>query len=790
MSESDSRRYVDIQPLLAAAEATLPLGQLVKTDDFRLQDAMLAIEIGDPKMDIGIQKVDNRSAAERIAAGEAPVELSLSQSLAVLDRLMAMEASWHKGAMLPQSVFTSLYILDIYRIQSNQVMFAGCLAVRAITAFTYNMILSGQVCDEDDIAMHNFGIEVDAVDEQYLQKVIKSLEEGIRFLKKNSNRPSGATEERLTKDACSEALLWRLSFRLNILRGLSIILYPFRRCLSSAAEFFDAAKEILDTIESTALQESVLESAPGFAPDVHHKAMPMVPPRATFVISFPSSVTHWRNMLESMSLGCRLIAKCTSWSQLQSQLLQFAAGDHHPVVRSLVYRSLVFHQQLKENEPDPTSNKIDMKKDESVGLITICSSSGEMPDYDDEDVVWTPTKQRLQAEFGWDAPPGEMGKVFIEQLSIAVLGWCHTMCLNRCRQRRRLRRLLEDWRNMMDHAFTAETTEEVRSWFVEKGWAWTPSTPDGIPFAGPLVTRIEIEASRTMLAYLMLGVPLELYAPHELCSLYWYCDYLLNALQQGMQEFEYMYPSHALQNSTGIDAKAQESTRTSRTKYAGGKRHNHQKKKTTAKKHQSKEVGKPTSSDRDSDGMIHHQSDPSGAMAIGNTIVMSRAMQIDRFMCQGMIRLALALRVVGLVDAPASGFVSEEQWFQQRFGCFSQIVRPEMLTYDQFKVSTEATNVSAETLLVMALDAFLRAQSAVVHLTEGSFEVDSLLSNHLTGVSRIAKANSVAIKLLVESISRAKDNEKLPFQVALDFGTALQLSVANFFPSLILKRAK
>lgn len=48
---------------------------------------------------------------------------------------------------------------------------------------------------------------------------------------------------------------------------------------------------------------------------------------------------------------------------------------------------------------------------------------------------------------------------------------------------------------------------------------------------GPVTAWVEVQAARTMLGHLMLGCPLELYHPAELCCIYWYCDYLLNAAQ-------------------------------------------------------------------------------------------------------------------------------------------------------------------------------------------------------------------------------------------------------------------
>lgn len=88
------------------------VGELLHGENFILHDAMVAIEIGDPKMDVGLRRGDTRTAAELIAAGAAPADLPLRTQLAVLDRLFCMEATWQTGIMLSQTVFTSLYVLE------------------------------------------------------------------------------------------------------------------------------------------------------------------------------------------------------------------------------------------------------------------------------------------------------------------------------------------------------------------------------------------------------------------------------------------------------------------------------------------------------------------------------------------------------------------------------------------------------------------------------------------------------------------------------------------------------
>ena len=122
--------WLDAQPFLRRVCADLRVGELLHGPSFSLFDSTVAIEIGDVKMDIGLHRGGEEelgSAEELIAGGAAPVQLPPPLLLAALDRLLCLEAAWHTGSMLPQTVFTSLYMLHPDRCGWGP---GGCLHAR------------------------------------------------------------------------------------------------------------------------------------------------------------------------------------------------------------------------------------------------------------------------------------------------------------------------------------------------------------------------------------------------------------------------------------------------------------------------------------------------------------------------------------------------------------------------------------------------------------------------------------------------------------------------------------
>ena len=86
IDELDGQRAVwhDVLPLLDAAATELSLGDLLHGEGFHLQEAMSALEMGDPQMD------SMASAAEIVG---------------VLDEMLCCEHAWYASSALAHSLF-------------------------------------------------------------------------------------------------------------------------------------------------------------------------------------------------------------------------------------------------------------------------------------------------------------------------------------------------------------------------------------------------------------------------------------------------------------------------------------------------------------------------------------------------------------------------------------------------------------------------------------------------------------------------------------------------------------
>ena len=104
--------WVSLGPLLSAAAEQLDVGQMVQSSAFNLFEAMSAVEVGNPKMDAGARPKVQRAP---LAGRPLPLDLSRPQLIAWMDHLLTLEATWHIGGALAQTVSSSIHMMQLDR---------------------------------------------------------------------------------------------------------------------------------------------------------------------------------------------------------------------------------------------------------------------------------------------------------------------------------------------------------------------------------------------------------------------------------------------------------------------------------------------------------------------------------------------------------------------------------------------------------------------------------------------------------------------------------------------------
>lgn len=208
-------------------------GQMVCIADFSLMDAMAALQIMDPRMDSGISPIPDHLIAntDRIPgdANKDPsfdphFELSAEEICWMMDRLLACEVEWHKGASLTQTVYTCRYVHCLALLDANACLAIGqepnwmvirvlkpfLIAILKTVGLVWDEVAKGNVIDGEDFNCDKAGVSL--LEEMDIDESIDWLQGGIAYIQalQNDGKTASVT---LTNDQ-AEALLVRMYFRL------------------------------------------------------------------------------------------------------------------------------------------------------------------------------------------------------------------------------------------------------------------------------------------------------------------------------------------------------------------------------------------------------------------------------------------------------------------------------------------------------------------------------------------------------------------------------------------------
>lgn len=174
----------------------MQVGQLIHCENFSLFEAMVAIEIMNPKMDAAILHPSPHSQTpatgtpatgtpapgtpapnssplptppsssspsiltpqDAISAGLAPTLLTPSQLLDIFDSLISALTLWFSGQSLAQTLFSSLYLMSMPHTRRNPILHAFCSTLIALCNSVRSVTIAANAREEEDFVTASFGL--------------------------------------------------------------------------------------------------------------------------------------------------------------------------------------------------------------------------------------------------------------------------------------------------------------------------------------------------------------------------------------------------------------------------------------------------------------------------------------------------------------------------------------------------------------------------------------------------------------------------------------------------------
>ncbi|KAH7546318.1 hypothetical protein FEM48_Zijuj01G0187600 [Ziziphus jujuba var. spinosa] len=618
----DNTIWADVSPLLDSACKDLEDGELIHGDNFNLFAAMSALEIMDPKMDSGIV-CTYYSVDEAIENGAAPIPISSDKSVDVrctidiIDHLLACEATWHKGHSLAQTVFSCIYLLRPDRTSSHTLLHSFCRVIRATCKSVISVVSDARTHEEEDLFTMTYGLPLNGDGDDKCLTMLNAVEETICRQLRACKAPSSKrrviedieplqTKLELEEGYC-KALLCRLRFRKHFYHVLACLRRPQGRGLELARKHIAfciselesalASSEFLRSIFFGACKDGTEDKTTasgcqpiGFDASLNCRLSAPTPPRAIKILSWKKAVEYFMKLLRDIDIIC----SCSLVPSLESVLrfvVQFQKSQPDLVARAHLQCLLVKDGKLYGQDP----------------VFAIITKAAALP----------------EATKNHDIQKNE----FIVQLGQLVLNLLKILCTNGAWQRRKLGKIIQDWRVIymqLELAFKKEFGDS------------TVSNEENIcvKIFQHILLWVEEQTYWIASRFLILGFELELYSPSEYCMVYWYIYVVLIKLA------EKTHLKTAVTNGTG-------------------------KRKGKKKRDTLKDVGK--------DNRI-----PPAVLFL----------QCQIYLAEGLAMMLAALRNEGMMLQSRSPFNTEHERFIQHFDLLQKACIPDHVSYPSFNEST------------------------------------------------------------------------------------------------------
>ncbi|XP_042002128.1 N-alpha-acetyltransferase 35, NatC auxiliary subunit-like isoform X1 [Salvia splendens] len=503
--------WFDVSSLLHRASHDLRNDELITGDDFNLFAAMSALEIMDPKMDSGIVST-YYSVDEAIENGAAPIPLNFDRTsdiqcvIDIMDHFLACEATWHKGGSLAQTVYSCIYLLRPERTSSHALLHSFCRVIRATCSALVSAVSDARTNEEEDLFTMAYGLPLKANGDEKCLSMIHAVDETLCRQLKACSAPVSEkavledieplqTHLDLEEDFC-KAVLCRIRFRKHFYHVLTCLRKPQGRGLELAKKHIISCLSELDSMLNTeeflrhnsacgtVKNEDEKTTASGCQPvgfdsTLNSRSAAPTPPRAIKLLSWKKAVNYFQKLLHDLGVIC--------------------SYPLDPVFEG----AMRFVVDIQKFQPDLVARA-------HIQLLLV--QDGKL--YGRESLFAVICKAALLPEGAknHDIQKNES----VQQLGQLLITLFRVLCANTAWQRRKLGKILQDWRIIYVQLELA-----FRKVFGEA--ASTPVEQDLLlRVCKHILIWVEEQTYWIALRFLMLGFELDLYSTDEYCMVYWY----------------------------------------------------------------------------------------------------------------------------------------------------------------------------------------------------------------------------------------------------------------------------
>lgn len=500
--------WADITEEFTNLAGQLSLGELVQMTNFRLFDAMTAVELMDPKMDANYQwfKPNRQPVCANMLIQSGKLRMaghSIPELIGIFDEILCHITSWLNGNTLAQTVYTSFYLLYPTKVEDLHLR-ALSLCFSKMTQHIRRVIASSKVYAEDDQQTINFGFShvCAGVTEQTVLAAVKESEDKLLHIVKQYTQTLHEENNQIKNDLeQTKALLNRIRFLRAFYHSLVLL---DKRTLS------DLEKADLKLSQSMSLLESILETQSigkiydaenpidmGFYPCVNQHLLPPSP-RHPDPVSRKVSIEYVQEVITNL----RKVLSFAHKKSLREILVSVRSfTDNVDDCPSVLPRSYFVYLAL--NYKGKFFSHISLKPLIKEDLRLFTNPACLNPK--------TSVADNLQAR--------EAADNFLIKAAPVILDWLNVYGYHRSTHRQRMTQTLEFFADLQIEADHMDKLLHNISGRTNPG-----SERPNVSGFGCWVLNFLVQV---MMEYLQIGFELKLYSPFEHHYIFWYIEYLL-----------------------------------------------------------------------------------------------------------------------------------------------------------------------------------------------------------------------------------------------------------------------